>query len=1086
MKLDPTNTELLSQKQKLLSEAVKDTKDRLDSLKTASAEAAKTKDNYDAWKEKITPLQTEITKTTDELNKLKKQSKEASEQLSKGEISQEEYDKIQREIKETGDRLEELKKSKEEVDKEFGHPVSSEQFDAIQREIIETEQDLQRLQNEANNSREALVKIGKVGENLQNVGGKISGVGQSLLPVTAGITAVGGAIVKTGAEFDAEMSKVSAISGKIKDEDLPGIIKSAEDMGLAFEEGATSTEITMNILRAKAREMGSETKFSATEAAQGFEYMAMAGWGAEDMLGGIDGVMNLAAASGEELGTTSDIVTDALTALRMEAKDAGHFADILAAASSNANTNVSILGESFKYCAPLAGAMKARAEDLAVALGLMANAGIKGSQAGTTLNNALTELLKNQNGEKLAAMQRLGFVETEQVIEVDNSKVLKAQTKLENQTNNLTKAQISYNEAVEQYGEESVKAQKAALNVDTMKNNVELAQAELESAMQGEVKEIAVGANVFVNEDGSIKKLGEITDILREKMKAVNVDVVDSEGNLREYDDIISELSETEEGLTQVQQLQDAAIIFGKRNLSGMLAIINASEKDYNKLTEAVNDCDGISQQMADTMNDNLLGQLTILKSQLGELAIQFSDILTPIIRDIVGKIQLLIDKLNAMSPQTKETIAKIAAFAAVFPVLLITVGKTILGIGKFMTFISKIPAILTKLKSAFHAVTAAISGISGPVAIAVAIIGILVAAFVNLWKNNEDFRNNITAIWENIKQIFTDFTQGIVDRLNALGFDFENITEVLKAAWDGLCKFLKPIFEGVFQEIADIFKLVTDVILNVFDIFAGIFTGDWDSVWNRIKNIFVDIWDFIKSTFENVMNILCDIFGTNLETVKTFWTDVWNSIKDFFVNIWNDFQDNFQTGMDIIKNTFTSVWTAIKNFFMNIWTSITNFITNVFNSIKSFFTTIWTSIKNFFIGIWTAIYNDISTKIQFIRNIIITVWNAIYSTIKPLLDAFKYLFETIFEAIKILIGMAMDWVSNKIQIIWNAIKEFITPILESIRDFFENIWNDIKTNISEKLDAIKFIVSNVWEGIKSTVSNILNSIKSVVSNVWN
>lgn len=556
LKLDPTNTELLSQKQRLLGEAVKDTKERLESLKTASEEAAKTKDNYDAWKAKYDPIKEKINETSEELKKLKKESEKANEQLSNGKISQEEYDKLQNTVKETSDKLKDLKKDAEAVSEEFGHPISQEQYDAIQREIIDTEHELQNLQREAESSRTALVQIGNAGEGLQKVGEKISGAGEALMPVTAGIVGIGVAAVKTGADFDAEMSKVSAISGEVADEDLPAIIEAAETMRLSFEEGATATETAINIMRAKARQMGSETKFSATEAGQAFEYMAMAGWEPVDMLNGIEGVMNLAAASGEELGTTSDIVTDALTALGYQSEDAGHFVDVLAAASSNSNTNVALMGESFKYCAPLAGAMKVKMEDLAVVLGLMANAGIKGSQAGTTLNSALTELFKEQTGEKLAAMQRLGFVETEQVIEVDESKVLKAQAKLEKQTNNLEKAQLSYNDAVEQYGETSSKAQKAALNLENIRIEKELAQAELESAMQGEVKEVAVGANVFVNEDGSVKELAEITDILREKMKAVNVDIVDGEGNLREYDDIIAELSQTEEGLTQAQQLQ--------------------------------------------------------------------------------------------------------------------------------------------------------------------------------------------------------------------------------------------------------------------------------------------------------------------------------------------------------------------------------------------------------------------------------------------------------------------------------------------------------------------------------------------------
>ncbi|MDE7137332.1 MAG: hypothetical protein K2O29_02580, partial [Ruminococcus sp.] len=224
LKLDPTNTELLSQKQRLLGEAVKDTRERLESLKTASEEAAKTKDNYDAWKAKYDPIKKEIGETSEELKKLKKQSEEANEQLSKGEISQEEYDKLQNKVKETSDKLKDLKKDAEKVSEEFGHPISQEQYDAIQREIIDTEHELQNLQREAESSNVALSKMSPVGEKMQTVGKKISGVGEKLLPVTAGILGLGAAAVKTGADFDAEMSKVSAISGTVADEGLPAII----------------------------------------------------------------------------------------------------------------------------------------------------------------------------------------------------------------------------------------------------------------------------------------------------------------------------------------------------------------------------------------------------------------------------------------------------------------------------------------------------------------------------------------------------------------------------------------------------------------------------------------------------------------------------------------------------------------------------------------------------------------------------------------------------------------------------------------------------------------------------------------------
>ena len=208
--------------------------------------------------------------------------------------------------------------------------------------------------------------MAQTGEKLKTVGTNISNAGQALLPLTGMIVGLGTAAVKTGMDFDAAMSKVSSVSGATGDE--------------------------LQALRDKAREMGSKTKFSASEAAEAMNYMAMAGWKTTDMLSGIDGVMNLAAASGEDLATTSDIVTDALTAFGLTAADSGHFADVLAAASSNANTNVSMMGETFKYAAPVAGSLGFSVEDTAEAIGLMANAGIKSTQAGTSLRSVMTAL----------------------------------------------------------------------------------------------------------------------------------------------------------------------------------------------------------------------------------------------------------------------------------------------------------------------------------------------------------------------------------------------------------------------------------------------------------------------------------------------------------------------------------------------------------------------------------------------------------------------------------------------------------------------------------------------------------------------
>ena len=647
LKLDPKNTELLAQKQKLLGDAVKSTKERLDTLKKASEEAAKTKDNYDAWKAKYDPIKQKIGETETKLKELKEQAKTADEQLAKGEISQEKYDALQREIKETSDELSGLKQQAKDVSDEFGNPISPEQYDALQREIIETEQELQNLQTEASKSQEALVKIGQAGETLEKVGGKIADVGETLTThVTVPVLAAGTAAVKTASDFDTAMSKVAAVSGATGDE--------------------------LQDLRDKAREMGAKTKFSASEAAEAMNYMAMAGWKTGDMLDGIEGIMNLAAASGEDLATTSDIVTDALTAFGLTAADSGHFADVLAAASSNANTNVSMMGETFKYCAPVAGALGFSCEDTAEAIGLMANSGIKGSQAGTALRSMM-------------------------------------------------------------------------------------------NALAGEVK--------FCGES-----FGEI-----------EIATTNADGSMRDLNDILADCRVAFSQMSESEKANAAQALVGKNAMSGFLALMNAAPGDIEKLEGAISTCsdeidgyNGVTEKMAAVMQDNLGGQLTILKSQLEELAISFGEILMPAIRAIVTKIQALVDKLNQMDPATKETIVKIALVAAALGPLLVVVGKTMVTVGKLMQFISNLPTIIAGAKSAFAAFSGAIGGISAPVIAVIAVIAALVAAFVHLWKTNDEFRAKITAIWEQIKGIFQGFCQGIVDRLNALGFDFENIGEVI------------------------------------------------------------------------------------------------------------------------------------------------------------------------------------------------------------------------------------------------------------------------------------------------------------------
>lgn len=844
LKLDPSNTELLSQKQRLLKDAIGATKEKLDSLKAAQ--------------------------------------EQAKQQLENGELGQDKYD-------------------------------------ALQREIVETEEELRRLQQEAATTSTALSKIDVAGQKMEAVGNSIAGAGKKMMGVTTVIGGVGVAAVKTAADFDSAMSQVAAVSG--------------------------ATGKDFDALRSKAREMGSKTKFSATEAAEAMNYMAMAGWKTEDMLGGIEGVMNLAAASGEDLATTSDIVTDALTAFGLSAKDSGHFADILAAASSNANTNVSMMGETFKYCAPIAGALGFSAEDTAEAIGLMANAGIKSSQAGTALR--------------------------------------------------------------------------------TIMNN-----------LAGDVKI-------------SGKAIGDVTIV-----------TTNADGSMRDLSDILADCRSAFGNLTESEKAQAAESLVGKNAMSGFLALMNAGEGDIEKLSSAIDNCDGSAEKMAMTMQDNLAGQLTILKSQLQELAISFGDILMPAIRSIVSKLQGFVDKLNGMDEGTKRTVVTIALLVASIGPLLIIIGTTISKIGVAMQGFVKLANGVSKLKVAIQGGTgvlgklgAALGGVSAPVLAVVAVIAVLVAAFVHLWRTNEGFRDAIIGTWNRIKDTISGFCQGIVDRLNALGFQFTDIVDVLKTVWDGFCQILAPIFEGVFNHIANILSTVTGVITGILDVFIGIFTGNWSQAWTGVKEIFSSIWNGISSFFTNILNVIKGVADVVLGWFGTSWNEVWTNIKTFFEGIWNG-----------IVSFFTGIWEIIKNVVQTGIMLIGSILEAAVDIITLPFRFIWENCKEIIIAVWDAIKSKVTTVINAVASVISTVMNAI-----------KTVFTTVWNAIKTVVTTVV-----------NAIKSVVTTVFNAIKSIATTVWNAVKTAVTTPVNAIKSTVTSVFNSVKSTVTSIFNGIKSTATSVWN
>ena len=573
-------------------------------------------------------------------------------------------------------------------------------------------------------------------------------------------------------------------------------------------------------------------------------YMAMAGWKTEDMLSGIEGVMYLAAASGEDLATTSDIVTDALTAFGLTATDSGHFADVLAAASSNANTNVSMMGETFKYCAPVAGALGFSVEDTAEAIGLMGNAGIKASQAGTSMRSIMT---------------------------------------------NLT----------------------------------------------GDVK--LSGAAI-----------GDVT-----------IATTNADGSMRSLSAILAECRGAFAGMTEAEKANNAEALVGKNAMSGFLALMNAAPEDIEKVSGAVNNCKDAAKNMADTMQDNLEGQLTILKSQLQELAISFGDLLMPAVRSIVSGLQGMVDVLNAMPDGVKRVIMIVALLAAALGPVLIIIGKTLSAIGTIMTWAPKLAGAISAVKGAFAALSATM--MANPIAIVIVAIAALVAAFIYLWNTNEEFRQFWIRLWNEIKevavQVWTAVSQFLVSAWNG-------IRNTAVAVWNGIRDFFSSLWAGIKT-------LFTTVVTAISTFLVGAWNGiraTVMAVWNAISAFFGSVWNGIRSVITNVVNGIRTFLQSAWNGIRTVITTVMNAIRTVLTTVWNGIRTIISTVLNGIRGTVNSVWNGIRN-------TISSVVNGIKNTVSSAFNAMWSGIRSTISGIYNTIRDGLGNAVNYITGLASAGW---------------------------------------------------------------------------------------------------------------
>lgn len=971
-------------------------------------------------------------------------------------------------------KVKELKQEYDKLSKETGENSAKTQAAAAkyneayaelnkyERELKEATEELRALERQQQAMNTTMGKIGskfsEIGPKFQEIGQKMQSVGRSMsMYVTAPIVAGFGAAAKKSIDFDDSMRKVKATSG------------------------ATGSEFQQ--LRDKALEMGAKTKFSASESAEALNYMALAGWDTKDMLGGIDGVMQLAAASGEDLGQVSDIVTDSLTAFGMKAKDSGRFADVLAQTSSKANTDVRGLGEAFKYAAPVAGALGYTVEDTSIAIGLMSNAGIKGEKAGTALRTMFTNLAKP-------------------------------------------------------------------------------------------------------------------TKAMQNKMEELGISITDSNGKMLPMRDVMDQLRDRFKNLSKDQQASAAATIFGKEAMSGALAVINASDEDYKKLTKSIDNSTGAAKRMSDEMEGGIGGSIRQMKSALESLAISIGDVLAPHIKRAAETLGNLAQKLSDSPGWVKTAIVSVGLFAAALgPAILVTgmftsaIGSIMTTLGPVMTGIAKAGGVMNFLgnKAPFAAkgltlVGGAFKFMLGPVGLAIAAIVAIGTAFVIAYKKSETFRNIVHSVidpvmnglkkmWDvanqifnalgsllsgktlptvdllskimpketarkvtvtlmQIRQVFIDAFNGIWSYIQEIGkklSDFwkengDTIIQALANIWSVISTIfieIKNFLWPILQELGGLVKTIfMNVIVPIIKIAMGIIWNVMKFLWPLIKILVVDTWNNIKNIINGALDIILGIVKIFSGIFTGQWGKVWEGVKQVFsgavVLIWNLIQlwfvgkilkvvkifgglfkgvisSAFKHIRSVISTVLKFIWSIISTIFKRIL-SITK---TIFGAVAKFIKFIWNGIKNAVVGAvkfiysgikryFTAVKNTVNKLFTAVKSFIVKTWSNIKNTVvsltKSLWSNVKAVFNALYKGTKYVFNKVKTWLIN----LWRRIKDSVTRDVRNLWSSIKRTWNYLWTGTRNIFNKVKSFIVDKWKSIKNSVTNIASKLWSGVKNTFN
>ena len=784
--------------------------------------------------------------------------------------------------------------------------------------------------------------FGNVGSTLTKVGGILTA------SVTAPLVALGTMSAKTSMSFNKDMSAVKAIT---------------KATGTEFED-----------LRNLALDLGSSTSFSASEVAQAMTEMGKAGWSTSDIMNGMGGVLDAAAASGENLGLVSTVLADSITGFGLSAKDSTRVADLLTEAANAGTIGVGDLGETFKYIAPLAKTCGFSIEDVTTATTALSMSGIKGSQAGTTLRTAISSMVKPTKDVQ-KAMDDLG-------IEITNS-------------------------------------------------------------------------------DGSFKSLDEIVTTMRSSF----------------------------DGLTEEQKAYYANVLAGREGMSGLLALLGMTQEEYDEIKTSMNECNGVAQETAEIMTDNLAGAWDNMTGAMETAAIKIGDILAPAIQKVVEWITNLVNWFNNLDESQQKWIVGIAAVVA-------AIGPLIAGIGMAISVINKIKTAITIAKAAFGLLKGAMLAMgvgSGPVLAVVAGIAAIVSAFLWLWNNCEEFRNFWLNLWDHVKNIFTTFVsenketfealwQNIKDAWDAIVQVFGSALKIIWALFSGDMDLLKEataewkegminLITACWDGIKNIFSLGCSLVKTIFTEWYNTLDSDTQAFIDKILNGLTQMWEGLKSIFEGFLNIIKGIWNRDWEQVSEGGKQIWEGIKSWFKGVWEVLKTTVTTVASNIKDDIAKKWAEIKSISKNLWNNIKTAITDKINELKTNAVNKINEMKTNVINKFNELKTNAINKINELKTNAVNKFNELKTNIVNKINEAKTAVINKFNELK---TQAVNKVKDAVNGIKNGFNGLASDLRQKARDAVQGIIN----GLGDKLAQVKAKAREIANTVKTALANALK-IKS-------